>query len=137
MAFPQTRLRRLRLTDGLRRMTRSTRLHPDDLILPIFVHDNDPGSTEDISSMPGVKRWGLDRLPEILQEAQEAGLSSVILFGLPNDRSEQGQSAMNPDGIFARAIAKAKATVPDMVVISDVCFCGFTDHGHCGLVDGE
>jgi porphobilinogen synthase len=133
MAFPQTRLRRLRASAGLRRMSRGIRLHADDLILPVFVHDNDPSTVEDIGAMPGVKRWGLKRLPEFLKEAQAAGVNSCILFGLPNDRSPQGGNAMDSDGIFARAIAAAKAAVPEMVVISDVCFCGFTEHGHCGV----
>jgi porphobilinogen synthase len=138
MAFPQTRLRRLRASDGLRRMARTTRVHADDLILPLFVHDRAPDIVEDIPSMPGVKRWGIERLPEILQEAQEAGIGSAILFGLPNDRSPQGENAMDGDGIFARAIAAAKAATPDLVVISDVCFCGFTEHGHCGVwADGR
>ncbi len=133
MAFPHTRLRRLRASAGLRRLVRATTLHPDDLILPIFVHDNAPDTTEDIEAMPGVKRWGLDRLPELLDEVQDAGLTSVLLFGLPNDRSPQGENAMDGDGIFARAIRRAKEHAPDLVVISDVCFCGFTDHGHCGV----
>jgi len=133
MAFPNTRLRRLRASAGLRRMARATTLHQDDLVLPIFVHDNAPDTIEEIEAMPGVNRWGLDRLPEILDQAQEAGLGSVLLFGLPNDRSAQGESAMNPEGIFARAIKRAKAHAPDLVVISDVCFCGFTEHGHCGV----
>ena len=133
MAFPQTRLRRLRASAGLRRMARGTTLHGDDLILPIFVHDNAPDTTEEIGAMPGVLRWGLDRLPEILDQAQEARVPGVLLFGLPIDRSPQGKSAMDGDGIFARAIARAKAHAPDLVVSSDVCFCGFTEHGHCGV----
>jgi porphobilinogen synthase len=133
MPFPNTRLRRLRASAGLRRMARATTLHTDDLILPIFVHDNDPGTTEEISSMPGVLRWGLDRLPEILDQAIEAGVPAVILFGLPNDKAPHGENAMSSDSIFPRAIRAAKAHAPDLVVISDVCFCAFTEHGHCGV----
>ena len=114
-------------------MVRGTTLHSDDLILPIFVHDNAPDTIEEIASMPGVYRWGLDRLPEILDQAIEAGVPGVLLFGLPNDKAPQGGNAMDDDGIFARAIRRAKAHAPELVVISDVCFCGFTDHGHCGV----
>lgn len=133
MAFPNTRLRRLRTSAGMRRLVRATTLHTDDLVLPIFVHDNDPDTTEVIPSMPGVLRWGLNRLPEVLNEAVAAGVPAVILFGLPNDKAPHGENAMDADGIFPRAIRVAKAHAPDLVVISDVCFCAFTDHGHCGV----
>jgi porphobilinogen synthase len=117
-------------------MARATTLHADDLILPIFVHDNDPETTEVIESMPGVLRWGLGRLPELLDQVVAAGVPAVILFGLPNEKAPHGENAMDQDGIFSRAIRAAKAHAPDLVVISDVCFCGFTEHGHCGVWEG-
>jgi len=117
-------------------MARATTLHCDDLILPIFVHDNDPDTTEVIESMPGVLRWGLGRIPELLDQVVAAGVPAVILFGLPNDKAPHGENAMDQDGIFSRAIQVAKAHAPELVIISDVCFCGFTDHGHCGVWEG-
>lgn len=133
MAFPASRPRRLRRSTLLRRMVRRTAVSIDDLILPLFVHDRDPAATEEIDAMPGVLRWGLDRLPEALDQVQEAGISSVILFGLPETKSPQGESAWEEDGIFARAIRRTKAHAPHLVTISDVCFCSFTEHGHCGV----
>ncbi len=132
MSFPSTRLRRLRRSPGLRQMAAETHLHKSDLIYPIFVHDNDPDTTESITSLPGQRRWGLNRLPEILDETIEAGVPAVILFGVPNEKGPQGEPAWDEDGIFPRAIRAAKAHAPDLVVISDVCFCAFTEHGHCG-----
>lgn len=132
MSFPLTRLRRLRRSPALRRMVQETHLSADDFIYPIFVHDNDPSVVEEISAMPGQKRWGLERLGEILDEVTEVGIPAVILFGLPNDKAPQGENAWDEEGIFARAIRAAKAHAPDLVVISDVCFCSFTEHGHCG-----
>ena len=133
MAFPQTRLRRMRRSAALRRMVRATTVTPDDFIYPVFVHDRDPGTVEEIDAMPGQRRWGLDRLAQILDEVQEADVPAVILFGLPEGKSAQGESACDPDGVFARAVRRARAHAPDLVIITDVCFCSFTEHGHCGV----
>jgi porphobilinogen synthase len=137
MDFPITRLRRLRRTETLRRMVRETRLHPDHLIQPYFVI---PGKDEKkpISSMPGVFQLSIDHLVKEAQLSAEAGVPGVILFGIPSKKDKEGSAAWSADGIVQRATKALKDKVPGVAVIADVCFCEYTDHGHCGvLVDGQ
>jgi len=136
MPFPDYRPRRMRRTDALRRMVRETRLAPDNLILPLFVV---PGSgvEEEVSSMPGVKRASADRIAAQSDAAYDAGVPAVILFGIPKNKDPQGSEAWSDSGVVQRAIAAIKKSRPDLVVITDVCLCEYTDHGHCGhLVRG-
>jgi porphobilinogen synthase len=136
MPFPETRLRRLRRTPALRRMVRETKLSPDDFILPLFAC---PGSgvARPVSSMPGVFQHSVDQIVEASREAAGDGIGSVLLFGLPEQKDAVGSAAWSSDGIVQRAVRALKAALPEMVVIVDVCFCEYTDHGHCGVLSGH
>jgi porphobilinogen synthase len=133
MAFPVNRPRRLRRTETLRRMVRETRLTPDDLILPLFVC---PGRSvkREVTSMPGVAQMSVDNIVAEARETQAAGVPAVILFGLPERKDDIGSEAWNDDGEVQRAIREIKERVPGLAVITDVCMCEYTDHGHCGVV---
>ncbi|MEH6550230.1 MAG: porphobilinogen synthase [Pseudomonadales bacterium] len=133
MYSPDFRFRRLRTSSGLRALVRETQLHSDDLILPIFVEE---GITEPvvIASMPGVLRHPEDSLGEVVKDAWECGVKAVMLFGVSHNKDAQGSDSWSADGLMARIIGLAKAAVPEMLVISDNCFCEYTDHGHCGVV---
>jgi porphobilinogen synthase len=136
MSFPQTRLRRFRKSPILRRMVRETRLSPDNLVLPLFVCPGE-GVANDISSMPGVYQHSVDRLVETAKEAFAEGIRAVLLFGLPETKDAVGSSAWSADGIVQRAMRALAAAVPDLIKIADVCFCEYTDHGHCGVLHGS
>jgi porphobilinogen synthase len=135
MAFPETRLRRFRRTPTLRRLVRETRLSPDDLVLPLFVCPGE-GVANPVSSMPGVFQHSIDRIVETAREAFAEGVRSVLLFGLPKFKDAEGSAAWSPDGIVQRALRALDAEVPGIVKIVDVCFCEYTDHGHCGVLHG-
>lgn len=134
MAFPQTRLRRLREVEGLRRMVRETVLSPDDFIYPLFVRSG-AGQREEIVSMPGQYRWSIDLLVKEAAEAQALGIPAVMLFGIPDTKDERGTSGTDPEGIVPRAVRALKEQVPGLLVITDVCIDEYTSHGHCGLVE--
>ena len=137
MDFPVTRMRRLRRTDTLRRMVRETRLSPDNLIQPLFIV---PGKDvqKPVVSMPGVAQLSIDRAVVEAQKAWDAGVPAIILFGIPAKKDPEGSAAWNSDGIVHRATRAIKQAVPELCVIADVCFCEYTDHGHCGvLADGH
>ncbi len=137
MSFPVTRLRRLRRTPTLRRMVRETQLAADDFILPLFAV---PGSGVEtpVSSMPGVFQQSVDKLTETARAAFDEGIPAVLLFGIPAEKDAVGSSSWREDGVVQRALEALAREVPDLVTIADVCFCEYTDHGHCGvLVDGE
>ncbi|MFL6193671.1 MAG: porphobilinogen synthase [Thermoanaerobaculia bacterium] len=136
MAFPETRLRRFRRTPELRRLVRETRLSTDNLALPFFVC---PGEdvAKPVSSMPGVFQHSVDRMVETAIEAQAEGIRTVLLFGLPEFKDAEGSSAWSPDGIVQKALRALTAEVPGVVKIVDVCFCEYTDHGHCGVLHGH
>ena len=137
MSFPQDRLRRLRANETLRRMVRETHLSRDDLVLPLFVVEG-TGIREAVVSMPGVHRFSVDRVTEEAKRISDLGLPGVILFGIPGDKDESGTGADAPDGAVQRAVEAIKKAVPELCVITDVCLCEYTDHGHCGLIeDGE
>jgi porphobilinogen synthase len=136
MPFPEQRLRRLRRTATLRRMVRETRLSPDDLILPLFARSGE-GVARPVGSMPGVFQHSVDRLVEAAGAAWEAGVPAVLLFGLPESKDATGSAAWSDDGIVQRAGRALKEALPEMVAIADLCFCEYTDHGHCGVLTGD
>ncbi len=134
---PVDRLRRLRRTEGLRALVRETRLAPEDFVYPLFVR---PGRNiqEPIPSMPGQFRFSVDRLDAEIEEILHLGIRAVLLFGLAEQKDPEAREAYAEDGTVPQAIRRIKALAPDLVVITDVCVCAYTDHGHCGIVrDGE
>lgn len=136
MSFPAVRMRRLRRSEPLRRLVRETRLVRDDLVLPLFAVEG-RGVREPVASMPGVERLSSDQLAEECKRVADLGIPAVILFGIPAAKDARGSGADDPQGIVQRAVAAAKRAAPDLCVITDVCLCEYTDHGHCGLLDGE
>jgi porphobilinogen synthase len=136
MSFPVNRLRRLRRTETLRRMARETRLSRDDLILPLFVVEGS-GVREPVVSMPGVHRFSVDQLVEESKRVFDIGVPAVILFGIPNEKDAVGSGADAADGIVQRAVSAVKGQLPELCVMTDVCLCEYTDHGHCGIIEGE
>ncbi len=136
MGFPTVRLRRLRRTEPLRRLARETELAAADLIYPLFVR---PGKSvrKEISSMPGNYQLSPDRLVEECREAADLGILGVILFGIPSRKDEKGSEGYDPEGIVQTAVRQVKEACPDLLVVTDVCLCEYTSHGHCGLVRGE
>ena len=130
------RPRRLRNGSVLRSMVRETRISADTLIYPMFVIEG-TNIKEEIATMPGQYRWSIDRMDEILQELTDAGVKSVLLFGIPKKKDEIGSSAWAEDGIVQQAIRHIKQQFPQLYVITDVCMCEYTDHGHCGILDGD
>lgn len=134
---PTDRLRRLRRTEGLRALVRETRLTPEDFIYPLFVR---PGRNvqELIPSMPGQFRFSIDRLDPEIEEVIRLGIRAVLLFGLAERKDPEAREAYDENGVVPQAIRRIKALAPELVVITDVCVCAYTDHGHCGIVrDGE
>lgn len=133
-SYPVSRPRRLRFTSRLRDMVRETRLTPDDFIYPLFVRHG-TGIQREILSMPGQYQWSVDRLSAEAEEIARLGIPAVILFGLPDEKDPLGEENFAPHGIVQRAVRKIKDTVPDLVVVTDVCMCEYTDHGHCGVLN--
>lgn len=133
MSYPTTRMRRLRGSETLRRLVRETRLSRDDLVLPLFVVEGS-GVRESVASMPGVFRYSVDTLVAEVKRVREAGIPAVLLFGIPAAKDARGSGADAADGIVQRAVESIKAAEPDLCVMTDVCLCGYTDHGHCGVV---
>ncbi len=137
MFFPIYRPRRLRRNENLRRMVRETHLRIDDLIFPMFIRPG-KGIKEPISSMPGNYRFSIDELVKEVKEVHQLGIPAIILFGIPEKKDEVGSEAYAKDGIIQRAIRAIKDAVPEMIVITDVCLCEYTSHGHCGVIkNGE
>lgn len=133
MAFPVHRPRRLRGSENIRRMVRETRLSVDQLIQPFFViHGMDVANP--VGSMPGVYQFSVDRLVPQVKETWELGIPAVLLFGIPEHKDPVGSEAYDREGIIQRAIRAIKDEVPEILVITDVCLCEYTDHGHCGVV---
>lgn len=132
--FPISRLRRLRRTPAIRAMLRETELNPLDFIYPMFVR---PGSgiQRPITSMPGVSQWSVDRLVDEVGEAFELGIPAVMLFGIPEVKDEMGSENFSPEGVVQQAIRTLKQALPELVVMTDVCLCEYTDHGHCGILN--
>ena len=137
MAFPATRPRRLRRTALLRDLVRETALSPRDFIYPLFVCPG-RGRTQPVSSMPGVAQLSVDRAAEEAETVRGLGIPGVILFGVPESKDPVGSEAYADHGVVQEAIRAIKDRVPDLLVITDVCLCEYTDHGHCGVVeDGD
>ena len=127
------RLRRLRNNETVRNMIRETSVSVNDLVYPVFIKE---GTDEKIpvDSMPGIYQYTIDRFPEELDRIQKAGVSAILIFGIPEHKDECGSQAYAEDGITQRAIRQIKEWAPDLLVIADVCLCEYTSHGHCGLV---
>jgi porphobilinogen synthase len=137
MEFPEYRPRRLRKNENFRRMVRETRLSLDNLIMPLFVVSGSRVS-KPVASMPGVAQLSVDRLIEECKEIHDLGIPAVILFGIPASKDSVGSSAYSDTGVVQQALRALKKEVPDLLLITDVCLCEYTDHGHCGVVvDGD
>ena len=137
MAFPITRMRRLRSSESMRSLVRETHLEPSQFILPLFVCEGE-GVRREISSMPGNAQMSVDRIVAECAEVQSLGIGGVILFGIPDTKDELASGGYAEDGIVQRAVRAIKREVPKLSVITDVCNCEYTSHGHCGkVVDGE
>jgi porphobilinogen synthase len=132
--FPTTRMRRTRQNDTLRNLVRETYLNVEQLIYPLFIAENieDP---HEISSMPGIKQWPLASAGQEAKRILELGIPAVLLFGVPAEKDEVGSQAYHPQGIIQQAIRRIKEEVPDMLVMTDVCLCEYTSHGHCGVIN--
>ncbi|HEX6588402.1 MAG TPA: porphobilinogen synthase, partial [Longimicrobiales bacterium] len=131
--FPMYRARRLRATPLLRDMVRETQVTARDLILPLFVTEGE-GVRRPVSSMPGVFNTSVDGVVADAREAFELGIPAVLLFGIPGTKDERGSSGWDDDGVVQRAVRALRSELPDLIVITDVCLCEYTSHGHCGVV---
>ena len=136
MRFPVYRPRRLRRNENFRRLIRETKLSVDDLIMPLFIV---PGTRviNPISSMPGIAQLSVDRAVEECKAIRDLGIPGVILFGIPDHKDAVGSDAYNDNGIIQQALRAIKEQVPGLLLITDVCFCEYTDHGHCGIIKGQ
>ncbi len=133
MPFPVNRLRRLRRTERLRGLVRETRITPDAMIYPIFVGPG-KGVRKEISSMPGQFNLSIDRAVEVAREAEKLGVGGLLLFGLPLHKDETGSEASDESGIVQNALRAIRQSVSDLVLVTDVCLCEYTSHGHCGVI---
>ena len=134
--FPQTRMRRFRRNENIRKLVRESRVHAEQLIYPIFVVAGED-QINPVNSMPGIYQYSLDHLLEEVERAVSVGINSIILFGVPAEKDAVGSGAYAEQGIVQEAIRKVRAAYPDLVIIADCCLCEYTDHGHCGLVTAE
>ena len=130
------RPRRLRTSAKLRKMVRETRMDKSSLVYPMFVMEGE-NKKEEIPTMPGQFRYTIDRMPEILNEMADAGVGSVMLFGIPDHKDEIASQAYAQDGIVQRALQVGKEKFPELYYITDVCLCEYTSHGHCGMLCGH
>ena len=130
------RPRRLRRTAAIRAMVRETRLCPSMLVYPIFIREG-RNIIEDISAMPGQKRYSPDEFPRVLERVVESGVNNVLLFGLPEHKDDTGSGAYAENGVIQQALRQGKKYFPQMLFITDVCMCEYTTHGHCGVLNGE
>jgi len=127
------RTRRLRKSEGIRRLVQETKLSVDDFVYPLFIEEGENIEAE-IVSMPGIKRYSLDRISKELEEVVELNIPAVLLFGIPSNKDEEGTETWNDKGIMQQAIRFIKKNYPTLYVITDVCFCEYTSHGHCGII---
>jgi porphobilinogen synthase len=134
--FPATRLRRFRRTAALRALVRETRLSLDDFVYPLFAVPGE-GVERPLEGLPGIAQRSVDRLCDEAEAAHRAGVSAVILFGIPEAKDEAGSGAYDDDGIVQQALRALRERVPGLVLLTDVCLCEYTSHGHCGLVEGD
>jgi porphobilinogen synthase len=138
MAYPQTRMRRLRASAGLRGLVRETDLRAGQLVLPLFVAEREPASgREPIAAMPGVERLSLTEAVAEARVAASLGIAGVMLFGIPAEKDEQGSGAWDEDGVVQLATKAIKQSVPELLVLTDVCLCEYTAHGHCGVARSD
>ncbi len=135
MSFPDQRGRRLRRTEGLRALVRETHVQPERLVLPLFVVEGER-IRQKVPSMAGVHRTSVDELVRDAEEAAVLGLGGVILFGIPGEKDEEGSGAWDDDGVVQRGVRAIKDELPELTVITDVCLCEYTSHGHCGVLEG-
>jgi len=131
--FPKIRMRRLR-QPGIRNLVAETRLSPDDLICPIFVDETIENPVE-IGSMPGQYRFPLDTVADEAKEIKDLGIPAIILFGIPETKDEEAMSAYDDDGVIQQAVRNIRSGTDGLVIVTDVCLCEYTTHGHCGIVD--
>ena len=132
--FPVTRLRRLRRTGALRALMRETRLDLEDFVMPLFVGP----ASEPNDALPAMGRWSVDDVVREVDELASAGVRAVILFGIPDEKDEEGSGAWEDDGVIQRALRELRPRFPELVLLTDVCLCEYTSHGHCGVItDGE
>jgi porphobilinogen synthase len=136
MTFPITRPRRLRMNETIRNMVRETRLSPEQLVYPMFVCPGE-GVKKEISSMPGNYHWSIDTLVKEVQSVKSLGIGGIMLFGIPAKKDDAGSGAYDDHGIVQEALRALKREVSGILLITDVCLCEYTSHGHCGLVSGE
>ncbi|MGB4221246.1 MAG: porphobilinogen synthase, partial [Smithellaceae bacterium] len=134
MQFPEYRGRRLRKNENFRRLVRETRLSVDDLVYPLFAVPG-KGVKKPIGSMPGQFQMSADNIAKEAREAYRMGIGAILLFGIPSKKDEQGTGAFARDGIVQQTIKRVKNEVPELLVITDVCLCEYTSHGHCGIID--
>jgi porphobilinogen synthase len=132
-AFPVTRMRRLRRSDRLRTLVRETRLDLDDFVLPLFVGP----ATEPNPDLPALGRFSVDDLVAEATDAQALGVRAVLLFGIPDEKDAEGSGAWDDDGVIQRALRALRESSPGLVLLTDVCLCEYTSHGHCGVLAGE
>lgn len=136
MFFPSYRARRMRSSDAMRRMVRETIVTPADFVYPLFV-THGKGVKNEISSMPGNYQQSVDNIVKDCKEVKSLGIPSVLLFGIPEKKDAKGSEAYADNGIVQQAVKAIKDAVPEILVITDVCLCEYTDHGHCGIVKGD
>ena len=134
--FPINRMRRLRRTQRLRDLVRETRLSPESMIYPIFVCPGEKVRTE-VSSMPGVYNLSIDNAVQVARDAEKAGVAGILLFGIPSEKDEVGSDCYDENGIVQQALRAIRENVRDLLLITDVCMCEYTSHGHCGVIKHE
>ena len=136
MAFPQTRMRRLRASSSLRGLVRETELRAGHLVLPLFVSEDGP-PRDPIASLPGVERLSISALLDEAHEVAALGVAAVMLFGVPAAKDPEGSGAWDEEGVIQTAVRALKRALPDLLVVTDVCLCEYTQHGHCGVLRGD
>ena len=135
-SFPTARLRRLRKTEALRTLVREHRVTAEDLVYPLFVEEG-IDTPVPIATMPGIARIPESRLSAEMKSLQAEGIKAVMLFGVSHHKDATGSDSWRPEGLLARMVKRAKDAAPEIVTIADACFCEYTDHGHCGIIDGD
>lgn len=131
--FPHVRLRRLRQNEKIRSLVRETHLRVDQLIYPMFIAEG-AQEPQEIASMPGIMQWPLDQVAQEARRIAELGIPAILLFGIPNEKDAVGSQAYAEHGVIQEAIRRLKAATPETLIITDVCLCEYTDHGHCGVI---
>ncbi len=135
MHFPEYRARRTRRTESIRRLVRETRISVDNFIYPLFIQEG-KGIKAEITAMPGQFRFSVDQLKAQIQEVVALRVPAVLLFGIPDKKDALAKEALQADGVVQRAVKEIKSIAPELTVITDVCVCEYTDHGHCGIIKG-